>query len=274
MHTLEFWPLRQQANESGLVQVLLHASPCKAVPCRALGSVAWFPVHCTSINNTNQLISGDNKGVASQLMEVWARTHVSGTDAEVGAGLVAAFGQSNVGDTSPNTEGTFCMDTGGLAVSPLQGVCDDRRPTARAPCALTQVGLVCAPHMVLCAPMACHLKLNNGHPSEWSQWACFVFTFLCHLNHIGSACKQLRRGAQAGLHFTSMPQLGFTLPEHSLRHNMQPPCCLQACPVTLSTACAADATRCVLGAAPPSLTTSRVTRSLPPARRPRPRSCC
>ena len=125
----------------------------KALPCRALGSVAWFPVHCTSINNTNQLISGDNKGVASQLMEVWARTNVSGADAEVEAGLVAAFGQSNVGDTSPNTEGTFCMDTGGLAVSAAwHRFCDDRCPTATATCAWTLVGLMCAPHMGLCAP--------------------------------------------------------------------------------------------------------------------------
>ena len=34
--------------------------------CRGLGAISWFPVHCTSINNTNSLISGDNKGVASQ----------------------------------------------------------------------------------------------------------------------------------------------------------------------------------------------------------------
>ena len=117
LRPLELCPLTWQAHMTGLIRLLLHASPCKALPCRALGSVAWFPVHCTSINNTNQLISGDNKGVASQLMEVWARTNVSGTDAEAGAGLVAAFGQSNVGDTSPNTKGTFCMDTGGLPVS-------------------------------------------------------------------------------------------------------------------------------------------------------------
>ena len=24
--------------------------------------INWFPVHCTSMNNTNFLISGDNKG--------------------------------------------------------------------------------------------------------------------------------------------------------------------------------------------------------------------
>lgn len=30
---------------------------------------SWFAVHCTSMNNTNGLISGDNKGHASYLME-------------------------------------------------------------------------------------------------------------------------------------------------------------------------------------------------------------
>ncbi len=39
---------------------------CAASVRRGLGAVSWFPVHCTSINNTNSLISGDNKGVASQ----------------------------------------------------------------------------------------------------------------------------------------------------------------------------------------------------------------
>ena len=30
---------------------------------------SWFAVHCTSMNNTNKLISSDNKGYASYLME-------------------------------------------------------------------------------------------------------------------------------------------------------------------------------------------------------------
>ena len=30
---------------------------------------SWFAVHCTSMNNSNSLISGDNKGYASMLME-------------------------------------------------------------------------------------------------------------------------------------------------------------------------------------------------------------
>ena len=30
---------------------------------------SWFAVHCTSMNNTNRLISSDNKGYASILFE-------------------------------------------------------------------------------------------------------------------------------------------------------------------------------------------------------------
>ncbi len=75
--------------------------------------MAWYPVHCTSINNTNSLISGDNKGVAAQFLEDWAARHGHATgNGTVGAGFVGAFGQSNVGDTSPNVMGAFCQDTG------------------------------------------------------------------------------------------------------------------------------------------------------------------
>ena len=71
-------------------------------------------MHGTSINNTNDLISGDNKGVASQFLESWATQEAakSGANASVRAGFVGAFGQSNVGDTSPNILGAFCQDTG------------------------------------------------------------------------------------------------------------------------------------------------------------------
>ena len=80
--------------------------------CRGRGSVAWFPVHCTSINNTNKLISGDNKGVAAQLLEKWA-TSAKGNVSQ--GEFVGAFAQANVGDTSPNTQGAFCLDTGGIS---------------------------------------------------------------------------------------------------------------------------------------------------------------
>lgn len=68
-------------------------------------------MHCTSINNTNSLISGDNKGVAAQLFSKWAASEAAQA-ANVSADAVVAFAQSNVGDTSPNTQGAFCADTG------------------------------------------------------------------------------------------------------------------------------------------------------------------
>ena len=43
---------------------ILHAETSEP-----LGIINWFAVHPTSMNNTNHLISGDNKGVASQMME-------------------------------------------------------------------------------------------------------------------------------------------------------------------------------------------------------------
>lgn len=82
-------------------------------------------MHCTSINNTNDLISGDNKGVASQFLEKWATKQRSAIDSQstgdsqnkqsevqLADDFVAAFGQANVGDTSPNIQGAFCQDTG------------------------------------------------------------------------------------------------------------------------------------------------------------------
>nr|QOL01216.1 putative extracellular protein TR9_024 [Trebouxia lynnae] len=86
---------------------------------KGTGAISWFPVHCTSINNTNDLISGDNKGVASQYLEKWAAKQSparAGSPAvgelQVTDDFVAAFGQANVGDTSPNIQGAFCQDTG------------------------------------------------------------------------------------------------------------------------------------------------------------------
>uniref|UniRef100_A0A0B7A399 Neutral ceramidase n=2 Tax=Arion vulgaris TaxID=1028688 RepID=A0A0B7A399_9EUPU len=73
-----------------------------------MGMISWFAVHCTSMNNTNQLLSSDNKGYASQLFE----KEMNGA-AHPGQGpFVAAFAQSNLGDVSPNTQGPHCLDSG------------------------------------------------------------------------------------------------------------------------------------------------------------------
>jgi len=72
-----------------------------------VGAVAFFPVHCTSMNNTNELISSDNKGYAAYLFERLK----NGNSTLFGNGaFVAAFGQGNEGDVSPNTNGAKCPD--------------------------------------------------------------------------------------------------------------------------------------------------------------------
>lgn len=73
------------------------------------GIINWFAVHPTSMNNTNHLISGDNKGKASQMFEKL----MNGDDVMTGKGdFVAAFASTNLGDVSPNLKGPHCIDTG------------------------------------------------------------------------------------------------------------------------------------------------------------------
>lgn len=74
-----------------------------------LGAITWFPVHPTSMNNTNQLVSGDNKGYASMRFE----REINGKGVLTGKGpFVASFPNANHGDTSPNILGPKCIDTG------------------------------------------------------------------------------------------------------------------------------------------------------------------
>jgi neutral ceramidase len=55
------------------------------------------------------MISGDNKGYASYLME----KRMNGNTTLPGKGsFVAAFASTNLGDVSPNTAGPRCIDTG------------------------------------------------------------------------------------------------------------------------------------------------------------------
>lgn len=82
--------------------VLLRVESATGEP---LGSVNWFAVHPTSMNNTNRLISGDNKGYASMLFE-----YKMNPNQRPGKGkFVSAFASSNLGDVSPNIKGAFCI---------------------------------------------------------------------------------------------------------------------------------------------------------------------
>ena len=75
-----------------------------------IGILNWFPVHGTSMLGNNTLISGDNKGVAANLME---KAYQSPNEDQADDGFVAGFSQANVGDTSPNVLGAFCEDGSG-----------------------------------------------------------------------------------------------------------------------------------------------------------------
>eukprot|EP00595_Chromulina_sp_UTEXLB2642_P000698 CAMPEP_0196768146 /NCGR_PEP_ID=MMETSP1095-20130614/42402_1 /TAXON_ID=96789 ORGANISM="Chromulina nebulosa, Strain UTEXLB2642" /NCGR_SAMPLE_ID=MMETSP1095 /ASSEMBLY_ACC=CAM_ASM_000446 /LENGTH=474 /DNA_ID=CAMNT_0042137325 /DNA_START=660 /DNA_END=2081 /DNA_ORIENTATION=+ len=78
-----------------------------------IGVINWFAVHGTSMNNTNTLVSGDNKGYASYLLEREINGAPSETGIQTGLGdFVAAFASTNLGDVSPNTAGPKCIDTG------------------------------------------------------------------------------------------------------------------------------------------------------------------
>lgn len=86
---------------------------------RELGMLSWFPVHGTSMNSTNRLVSSDNKGLASIMFESWKMNQKDE------AGFVAAFAQANEGDVSPNTNGPVCIDTG-LSCDAMKSTCDGR----------------------------------------------------------------------------------------------------------------------------------------------------
>ncbi|KAI8332592.1 Neutral/alkaline nonlysosomal ceramidase [Chlamydoabsidia padenii] len=73
-----------------------------------LGLISWFAVHGVSVNSTNHLVNGDNKGYAAYLTD--QVMNPPGTLSGKGK-FVAAFAQSNEGDVSPNTLGSFCTGT-------------------------------------------------------------------------------------------------------------------------------------------------------------------
>jgi neutral ceramidase len=65
---------------------------------REIGSLNWYAIHTTSMAQYNELISGDNKGYASYLMERDKGTNPYSTVPT----YVAAFANANCGDVSGN----------------------------------------------------------------------------------------------------------------------------------------------------------------------------
>jgi len=86
-----------------------------------VGMFNFYPVHGTSMNNTNRLISSDNKGYAAYLFE----RSKNGNESYAGSGpFVAGFFQANEGDVSPNTDGPKCPD--GNACDAETSTCDGK----------------------------------------------------------------------------------------------------------------------------------------------------
>ncbi|XP_029312523.1 neutral ceramidase [Cottoperca gobio] len=73
-----------------------------------IGMLSWFAVHAVSMNDTNRLVSSDNMGYASYLLE---QDKNAGELPGQGS-FVAGFSSSNLGDVTPNTRGPRCMNTG------------------------------------------------------------------------------------------------------------------------------------------------------------------
>ncbi|XP_069543813.1 neutral ceramidase [Brachyistius frenatus] len=73
-----------------------------------IGMLSWFAVHAVSMNYTNRMVSSDNMGHASYLLE----QDKNPGDLPGQGGFVAGFSSSNLGDVSPNTRGPHCVNTG------------------------------------------------------------------------------------------------------------------------------------------------------------------
>lgn len=95
-----------------------------------IGAVNWFAVHGTAMNNTNTLVSGDNKGYAEFTLE----KDLNGADSIPGTGpIVAAFASCNLGDVSPNTNGAICIEgpNAGLPCDAPTSTCPDDKGRMR-----------------------------------------------------------------------------------------------------------------------------------------------
>ncbi|KAJ6634842.1 Neutral ceramidase [Pseudolycoriella hygida] len=75
---------------------------------KMIGVLNFYPIHPTSMNNTNVLVSSDNVGYAALLLEKkFNPTSLTGEGT-----FVAAFALTNHADVSPNTKGPRCEFTG------------------------------------------------------------------------------------------------------------------------------------------------------------------
>ena len=88
---------------------------------KILAAINWFSVHPTSMNNSNTLVSTDNMGYASILLEQEYNPYDL-----IGKGkFVGAFASTNLGDVSPNLKGPKCQRTG-LSCDVLTSSCPNK----------------------------------------------------------------------------------------------------------------------------------------------------
>lgn len=73
-----------------------------------MGVINWYAVHPTSMNNTNKLVTSDNVGYASIMLEEEMDPIAMPGQSK----FVAAFASANLGDSSPNTAGPKCEYSG------------------------------------------------------------------------------------------------------------------------------------------------------------------
>ncbi|PFH62637.1 hypothetical protein XA68_12711 [Ophiocordyceps unilateralis] len=96
----------------------------RALDGKTRGLLTWFPVHGTSLYGNNTHITGDNKGLAAWMLEQKMRRSSLFTQDFIGA-----FGQANLADVSPNTEGAWCEDGSGQQCNITDSSCPDGKVT-------------------------------------------------------------------------------------------------------------------------------------------------
>jgi len=88
--------LEKYSSDTDKEMTLLKFTHIKGVKEKPIGVITWYAIHPTDLGQLNKLVSGDNKGYASQLFETYAKEKLSNSK------LVAAFANSNCGDVSGN----------------------------------------------------------------------------------------------------------------------------------------------------------------------------
>ncbi|EGX91687.1 neutral ceramidase precursor [Cordyceps militaris CM01] len=87
---------------------------------KIVGILNWFPTHGTSMYRNNTHVAGDNKALASWMVEQDAKSNSRYADS-----FIAGFSQANLGDASPNVEGAWCEDGSQAQCYLEDGTCSD-----------------------------------------------------------------------------------------------------------------------------------------------------